>query len=88
MKILIFNAIWCPSCLFMRPRFEKVFSSYDVVEYDYDLNNDLVIKYNIGKIIPVVIIFKDDVEIKRIIGEKSIKELESIIEDLKDENSL
>jgi thiol-disulfide isomerase/thioredoxin len=82
MKIVRFSAIWCAGCLVMKSRWDKVFSNYnniEIIDYDYDLNYDEVLKYNIGKIIPVIIVLKDNIEIKRIIGEKSIEELDTLI---------
>ena len=37
-------------------------------------------EYNIGDIVPVVIFEKDNIEIKRVIGEKSKKEILDIME--------
>ena len=39
-------------------------------------------EYNVGDILPVIIIYKDNTEVKRIIGEKSEKEIFSEIEDV------
>ena len=69
----------------MKPRWNKVFSNYptiEVVDYDYDFDHSEIEKYNVGKIIPVLIFYKDDIEVERVIGEKSILELESIINNL------
>lgn len=69
----------------MKPRWNKVFNNYptiEVVDYDYDFDHSEIEKYNIGKIIPVLIFYKDDIEVERVIGEKSILELESIINNL------
>ncbi len=83
MKILVFNAIWCPSCLVMRPFFKKLQKEYnfELEEIDYDTSNEIK-KWDIGDILPVAIILKNNQEIKRIIGEKSKKQLEKIIGDI------
>lgn len=78
MKIIIINAMWCPGCLISKSIWNEIKEMYPNVEYisyDYDLDEDEVSKYNIGDIVPVVIIEKNDVEIKRIIGEKNKKEI-------------
>lgn len=83
MKIIKINALWCSACLITNPRFYEVMKNYpdlEVVEYDYDFDIDIVSKYNVGNIIPVFIIEKDNVEISRIIGERSKKEIEEFIE--------
>lgn len=83
MKVIKFGAIWCPACLVMRPRYNKVLSNYDdieVIEYDYDIDNDMVKDYNIGKLLPEVIFMDDDDnELERIVGEVSIKKIEEIV---------
>ncbi len=83
-KVVRISAIWCAGCLVMKPRWDKVFSNYqfEIIDYDYDFDRDKVAAFNVGKIIPVLIFYKDDVEVERVIGEKSINELESIINNL------
>lgn len=83
MKIIKIGAIWCPACLIMTPRWNKLKIKYnlDITEYDYDIDEDIIKEYNIGKILPVVIIFdKNNQELERLIGEISENKLESIIE--------
>ena len=46
----------------------------------------IINKFNVGNILPVIIIYKDDKEIKRIIGEKSEEELFKEVEDCYEEN--
>lgn len=84
MKLIKFSSVWCPSCLIMQPRYMEITKQYqlNMEEYDYDMDDELVEKYNIGDILPVVIVIDDDREITRIIGEKSKKELNKIFEDL------
>lgn len=77
-KGILISAVWCPSCIIMRPRYEKVLSKANIsfVEYDYDDDEEKYIDYNIGTVLPVFLLFDDDKELKRLKGEKSIKELE------------
>lgn len=84
MKLIKFSSVWCPSCLIMQPRYMEITKQYqlNMEEYDYDMDDELVEKYNIGDILPVVIVIDDDREITRIIGEKSKKDLNKIFEDL------
>ena len=44
-----------------------------VEKLDYDFDD--ISKYNVGKILPEIIVYKDDKEIGRIIGEKNYKDL-------------
>lgn len=83
MKFITISAIWCPACLIMRSKVEdakKNFKEYEYVEYDYDLDEEEVKKYNVTEILPVFIIEKDGVEVKRLIGEKSKEELIKFME--------
>lgn len=77
MKAIEITAIWCPSCLVMRPIYEKIYEKYnlDVTKLDYD--TDDIKEYNVGNILPVLII--ND---KRFIGEVKIKEIENYLESL------
>lgn len=85
MKIIKIGAIWCPGCLVMKKIWSKIFNDYpslEVVELDYDMDNEEVLKYNPGKVLPVVIILSEDGnEIERIIGEMSENTLREKISD-------
>ena len=85
MKIIKINAMWCPGCLISKSIWNDIESEYPSHEYislDYDLDEDEVSKYNVGDILPVVIFIKDGVELKRIIGEKSKKEILNEVGDI------
>lgn len=79
MKIIKFSAVWCPGCLVMKPVWKKVEEKYpnlDIIEYDYDIDEDEVNIYNVGDKLPVVIKFDDnDLEVGRLIGEKKENEI-------------
>lgn len=78
MKIIKINAMWCPGCLISKNIWNEIETEYPNHEYitlDYDLDEEIVEKYNIGEILPVVIIEDNNEEIKRIIGEKNKKEI-------------
>lgn len=84
MEIIIITAIWCPSCLMMKPRYKKIFNNYEninIVFLDYDMDSDMVKEYYVDKILPVCIIKKNDIEVYRIIGEKKETEIIDIIEE-------
>lgn len=83
MKIIIINAMWCPGCLISKSIWNEIkllYPNIEYINYDYDLDEEDIIKYNIGEIVPVVIFEKDNIEIKRVIGEKSKKEILDIME--------
>ena len=84
MKVVKISAIWCPACLIMNNRINKLKDKYnlDIIEYDYDIDEDKIEEYSVGKTLPVMIFIKDNVEVKRLIGEISEKKLEEEISDL------
>jgi len=86
MKILRFGAIWCPSCLVMKSRWVKVGKNYPGLvfnDFEYDEQSDLVQQYQIGSILPVVIFVSENGnELRRLVGEKSVRELEKTLEEL------
>lgn len=89
MRIIRVTALWCMSCLAMKSVWRKVFSSrdnLDIIDYDYDDDQEEILKYQVGDVLPVLIIYKNDQEVKRIIGEKSKKELDKILKEIEDEN--
>ena len=84
MKLIKISALWCPACLVMNNRLNKILKDYDIemIEYDYDIDEDEIEKYNVGKILPVLIFENDNHEIKRLIGEISEKQLTKEISDI------
>lgn len=85
MKIIKINAMWCPGCLISKSIWNEIETEYPNHEYislDYDLDEEEVEKYNVGEILPVVIFEKNNKEIKRIIGEKTKKEILEEVSDI------
>ncbi len=78
MKAVRVGALWCPSCLIMRSRWNKVFATHpeiEIEEVDYDEQPQRVENLAVGTLLPVVILMKNDLEVTRVIGEKSAKDL-------------
>lgn len=78
MKIIKINAMWCPGCLISKgiwSEIENMYPNYEYISLDYDMDEEIVEKYNVGDILPVVIIENNNEEIKRIVGEKTKKEI-------------
>lgn len=75
MKFVRISSTWCVSCIIMNKLWKKLkdkYNNFEYVELDYDMDD--VEEYNVGDILPIIIIYKENVEVKRIIGEKSEKE--------------
>ena len=67
----------------MRNRYDQWFKNLGIDSVlDLDFDEDDIDAYHIGDILPVVIIYDNDKEILRIVGEKSKKELNKIFENL------
>ena len=84
MKILKFNAMWCSGCLVMKKtmkEIEELYPNIEIESYDYDMDPNMVEKWNVGEIIPVLIFTDENYnEISRLIGEKTKKEIIKEIE--------
>ena len=83
MKLVRISSSWCVSCIVMNKiwrELQEKYPEYEYIEYDYDIDD--VSEYNVGNILPVIIIYKDNKEIKRIIGEKTKQEILEEEEDL------
>lgn len=80
MKYIIVSALWCPACLITNSALDKLIEerNLNVTKLDYDFDD--ISKYNVGKTLPEIIVFNNDKEIGRIIGEKNYKELVMEIE--------
>ena len=82
MKLIKVGAVWCPACLVMASRINKVVEKHDIelINYDYDVDVDDIRKYNVGNILPELILLDDNNnELGRLIGEQSLKKLEEFI---------
>ena len=78
MKIIKINAMWCPGCLISKSIWsdiENMYPNHTYINLDYDMDEEKVEKYNAGEILPVVIIEDNNEEVKRLIGEKTKKEI-------------
>lgn len=83
MKIIKISAIWCTGCLITNKNLKKIKEEYptiEIIDLDYDMDEDEVQKYNVGKIIPVLIFEKDNVEVQRLVGEKKYQEIKEVVE--------
>lgn len=82
MKIIKITTPGCVSCVFMSKILDEI-EDIEVVSYDYYDDNDMINIYNVGRIMPVLIFMKDDIEVARLSGEHSKKEILNILEEVK-----
>lgn len=77
MKIVKIGAVWCGACLLMNKVWSKLKenTSFEFIEYDYDMDEEEAMKYNPGKILPVFIFFQNDQELFRMVGEFSYEDV-------------
>ncbi|MFA5289803.1 MAG: thioredoxin family protein [Candidatus Izemoplasmatales bacterium] len=81
MKCYLISAKWCPACLIMIQRYRAFFAQQidvDITIIDYDEEPERVKEFAIGSTLPVLVVYINHQETKRIIGEKSLKELQRI----------
>ena len=79
MKIVKISSMTCTSCIIMNNVINKLKNNYNIEIEEIDYDFDDIDKYQVGKILPVLIFYNNDKEIKRIEGEHSYKELEEIL---------
>jgi len=73
----------------MKKIWKQVFSEYpdfEIVDYDFDLHQEKLKDLVIGKTLPVLIFFRNDLEVARIVGEKSRKEMNALIKEIYEKN--
>lgn len=84
MRIVRITAMWCMSCLAMKKTWKKVFKHFDdvqIIDLDFDFDAEAMKHYDVGKTLPILIVFDKDKEIGRIIGEKSVSEMMTLIQE-------
>lgn len=85
MKIIKVGALWCPACLKMNKFWKDIKSKYSSIEFidlDIDMDEVEVKQLNIGDILPEIIVYNENQEVKRIIGEKTQVELEEKLNEI------
>ena len=79
MNVIKIGAIWCGACLITNKAWNKLKNEYSFSysEYDIDMDEDAVKKYNPGDKLPIFIIMDGDSELTRFVGEYSYDELKN-----------
>ena len=89
MKVIKVGAVWCATCLAMKPAWQKVEQQLPWLEteyFDFDQDQEKIKSYRIeSDQVPVfVFLDKEGKEIKRLTGEHKPEELVDLCEALKD----
>ena len=85
-ELVVISAVWCPSCLLLDKNIKKIkkaFPKLKITKLDYDLDEEEVTYYSVGKILPVLIAKIDNKETNRLIGEKKYEEIEDFLKEEK-----
>lgn len=81
MKLVRISSTWCTSCILTKKYWDEIKENYEYEEYDYDFDEEKVKELNVGNVLPVIIVFKDNKEVGRIIGEKTKQQILDVIGD-------
>lgn len=85
MKLVKISAMWCPSCIIVNKFWNKLVEKYtdvEFIEYDLDMDSEASEEFNPGDTLPVFILFNNNIEAKRVVGEKTYDEMCNIIGDV------
>ena len=85
MKIIKVTAMWCMSCLVMQKVYKKAFAGFEnleLIEYDFDDDAEVLKDLNVGEVLPLLIVYHNNEEVKRIAGEKSFKQIKEILDNI------
>ena len=81
MKLVRISSTWCTSCILTKKDWDEIKENYEYEELDYDMDEEKVKKYNVGNILPVIIVLKDNKEVSRIVGEKKKQQILEVLGD-------
>ena len=84
MQVIKIGAVWCSTCLVMRPRWQQIEDKYSWLKtkyFDYDQDQAQIEPYQINsQRLPVFIILdKQGQEIERLDGELSLAEIDQLV---------
>ena len=73
-KILRFTASWCGPCKSLAKNLEEANLPVPIEVIDIDDKSDIAAEYGIRGV-PTLVMLHENIEIKRLVGSKSVKEL-------------
>jgi thiol-disulfide isomerase/thioredoxin len=79
-RVLRFTASWCGPCKSLAKNLEEVNSNVPIEVVDIDVSSDIAVEYGVRGV-PTLVMLEGNNEIKRLVGMKSLKELEDWLND-------
>jgi thioredoxin 1 len=77
-KVLRFTASWCGPCKMLAKNLESINTSVPIEVIDIDVFQDVAVEYGIRGV-PTLVMVDENIEVKRLVGMQSLKELETWI---------
>ena len=74
-RILRFTASWCGPCKALSMNLESANIELPIEVVDIDVHDDLAKEYGIRSV-PTLVMLDENIEVKRMIGSKTVKELQ------------
>jgi len=74
-RILRFTASWCGPCKALSMNLESANIEMPIEVVDIDVHDDLAREYGIRSV-PTLVMLDENIEVKRIVGLKTVKELQ------------
>ena len=79
-KVLRFTASWCGPCKMLAKNLESINTEVPIEVIDIDENQQLAIDYGVRGV-PTLVMLDENIEVKRMVGMNSLKQLEDWIND-------
>jgi thioredoxin 1 len=79
-KVLRFTASWCGPCKMLARNLEDVDTNIPIEVIDIDEKQDIAVEYGVRGV-PTLVMLEENVEVKRLVGMTSLKQLEDWFND-------
>ena len=79
-KVIRFTATWCGPCKALKTVLDQIETNIPIEVVDIDEQPDLATEFGIRSV-PTLVMMEDNVATKRLIGLKTIQEVEAFIHD-------
>jgi len=79
-KIVRFTASWCGPCKMLEKTLEQIDTDIPIEVIDIDIHPEIATEYGIRGV-PTLVMMEDNMATKRLVGNKTIQEIEAFIHD-------